>query len=108
MKWLFSKTGMLALESFCLGQALFAFDYDGTLSPLVINPDNARLPKSTAALLKKLNRLVPLAIITGRSLSQLKALTKFRPEYLVGNHGLEGITPDLQALAKAKQICRKW
>jgi trehalose 6-phosphate phosphatase len=49
------------------GQALVAFDFDGTLAPIVEDPDSARAQDGAAAALAELARHVgKVAIITGR------------------------------------------
>jgi trehalose 6-phosphate phosphatase len=49
------------------GQALLAFDFDGTLAPIVDDPDAARAHRGAAAPLRVLARVAgTLAVITGR------------------------------------------
>jgi trehalose 6-phosphate phosphatase len=48
-------------------QALVAFDFDGTLSPIVDDPDSARAhPEAASALRRLAERVGTVAIITGR------------------------------------------
>jgi len=73
-------------------QNLFLFlDYDGTLTPIVSRPELALCPSEVKKLLEKLRDLpkVYLAIISGRSLRDLRAKVKVSGIVYVGNHGLE-------------------
>jgi trehalose-phosphatase len=71
---------------------LVACDYDGTLSPIVENPEQARpLPESVGAL-RSLAGLheTTTAVISGRALRDLATLSRLPAEvHLVGSHGSE-------------------
>ncbi|MTD58750.1 trehalose-phosphatase [Amycolatopsis pithecellobii] len=71
---------------------LVACDYDGTLAPIVTNPDEARpLPESVGAL-RSLAGLheTTTAVISGRALRDLAILSRLPSEvHLVGSHGSE-------------------
>lgn len=66
-------------------------DYDGTLTPIVENPQRAVLSAPRKKLLKRLARHpeIKLAIISGRKLSVVKRLAGIRNIIYVGNHGFE-------------------
>ena len=64
-------------------------DFDLTLSPLVKNPNHAFLPKNTKDNLKKIVSKIPVVIITGRKLSDIKKRVNLKNILYVGNHGLE-------------------
>lgn len=105
---LFSANSLRILESLSFTQTLYAFDFDGTLSKIVDVPSEATITDSTDSLLRKLSELAPVAIISGRSLKDLRSRLKFKPKYLVGNHGLEGLGNTDYSLDKAKMICESW
>ncbi|MGE3973545.1 MAG: trehalose-phosphatase [Bdellovibrionales bacterium] len=90
MMYLFSKNAQVLLESLSYTNTLFAFDFDGTLSKIVRNPEGAVVAETLAKMIQELNAQVPVAIVSGRSRSDLKTKFSFRPKYLIGNHGLEG------------------
>lgn len=90
---LFDAEGRAAVERLAARTALYAFDFDGTLAPIVERPDDAAAAPSTVALLSRLSSMVPVALITGRSVDDLRRRIPFTPRYLVGNHGSEGL-PD--------------
>jgi HAD superfamily hydrolase (TIGR01484 family) len=72
-------------------------DYDGTLTPIVDHPHQARLDRNIKNLLKSLvrNRKFILVIITGRVLKENIQLVGIQGAYYVGNHGLEMKGPSL-------------
>ncbi len=78
-------------------QNLFLFlDYDGTLTPIVSRPELALCPSEVKRLLEKLRDLpkVYLAIISGRSLKDLREKVGVSGIIYVGSHGLEIENPD--------------
>jgi trehalose 6-phosphate phosphatase len=89
MKPLLGREGRLALQAVMRRRPLLAFDFDGTLAPIVSRPDDARVPVSLSRRLERLARLVPVAIVTGRSVDDVTPRLGFVPHYIVGNHGAE-------------------
>ncbi|WP_367133067.1 trehalose-phosphatase [Saccharothrix sp. HUAS TT1] len=90
---------------------LVACDYDGTLAPIVANPEDARpLPESVGAL-RSLAGLheTTTAVISGRALRDLATLSRLPSEvHLVGSHGSEFDVGFVHALdADAKQLHRR-
>ncbi|WP_158848254.1 trehalose-phosphatase [Saccharothrix deserti] len=90
---------------------LVACDYDGTLAPIVANPEDARpLPESVGAL-RSLAGLheTTAAVISGRALRDLATLSRLPSEvHLVGSHGSEFDVGFVHALdADAKQLHRR-
>ncbi|MGY4828715.1 trehalose-phosphatase [Sphaerotilaceae bacterium SBD11-9] len=86
---LFSPAGDLALVDLMQRRPLLAFDFDGTLAPIVDRPERARVPVAWADMLIELARLLPTAIVTGRSVTDVTARLPFSPRYVLGNHGAE-------------------
>jgi trehalose 6-phosphate phosphatase len=65
-------------------------DMDGTLSPIVPRPDDARPTERNLELLAALNDQLPLvALISGRSVLDLRQRVGLSQLTYVGNHGLE-------------------
>ncbi len=108
MKYLFSKGGIQILESLSFTRTLFAFDFDGTLSKIVPIPARAFLSTETARLLRRLNERAPVAVISGRSIQDLKTRLPFTPRHLIGNHGLEGLSRNDSTLDLAREACHAW
>lgn len=68
---------------------LLAFDYDGVLAPLVKKPSGACMRPRTRALLARLIRHYPVAVVSGRAWKDVATfLDGLRPT-IVGNHGFE-------------------
>lgn len=101
MQHLFSPPGRQALDVVMQLQPLLAFDFDGTLAPIVPRPDDARVASVLAQQLSQLAILLPTAIVTGRSVADVTPRLGFTPRYIVGNHGAEepgeGISLEAQA-----------
>jgi len=108
MKKLFDPNNLKLLEALSFTPTLYAFDFDGTLSKIVRNPQDATIKSSTDLLLKELGEYAPVAIISGRSIADLKTHLKFIPPHLIGNHGLEGLGTRPDALELAHKICVDW
>lgn len=89
MRHLFSPEGDAALTATMARRPLLAFDFDGTLAPIVARPDDARIPQAVARCLDRLSGLLPLAIVTGRSVDDVRARLAFQPRFIIGNHGAE-------------------
>lgn len=108
MRPLFSKDSLVVLESLSFTRTLYAFDFDGTLAKIVRDPNVAKMTKTTENLLHQLSELVPIAIVSGRSIKDLKARISIKPHFLVGNHGLEGIKSENGSLKSAQGLCKSW
>jgi trehalose 6-phosphate phosphatase len=91
MKSAFSPEAMAALRAALRLQPLLAFDFDGTLAPIVARPDDAKVSVLTARRLTLLSRKYTVAIITGRSVADVARRLHFRPQYIIGNHGAEDL-----------------
>ncbi|MDD5103096.1 MAG: trehalose-phosphatase [Candidatus Peribacteraceae bacterium] len=91
MKPLASPAGRTALRSFLRRRPLIALDFDGTLVALRKHPDLVRLSANMLTLLQQLSTHMPVAVISGRSLKDLRAHIPEKKILLIGNHGLEGL-----------------
>ncbi|GIL16819.1 MAG: trehalose 6-phosphate phosphatase [Oligoflexia bacterium] len=98
----------MVLESLSFTNTLYAFDFDGTLAKIVRIPSEAYMASTTEGLLKELSSLVPVAIVSGRSIQDLKQRLGFLPQYLIGNHGLESLENNNSSLVEAKKVCAAW
>lgn len=107
MRRLFTPEGEAALADTMRQRPLLAFDFDGTLAPIVARPDDARVPPAVAHRLQRLAQRVPVAVISGRRVHDLRPRLLFVPWRVVGNHGAEDESPlqaerDAAALAPAR------
>jgi trehalose 6-phosphate phosphatase len=65
-------------------------DFDGSLAPIVVDPEKAVAPPETLALLERLAaRLLLVGIVSGRPLEYLSRMVPLAGVDLVGQYGLE-------------------
>ncbi len=90
MKHLFSIWDNIKKELETRYSYLF-LDCDGTLAPIVDTPEQASVPQNMKEVLAALSRITQLkiAIISGRSLNNVKSMVGLDKIIYVGNHGLE-------------------
>lgn len=72
-----------------LERTLLLLDYDGTLTPIMERPELAALSPAMREVLKSLSTRHEVAIVSGRSLPDIRKLVGIKGVYYVGNHGLE-------------------
>jgi trehalose 6-phosphate phosphatase len=78
------------LAHFASSNVLVAFDYDGTLAPIVVDPLRARMRAATVRLLKVVAERYPCAVISGRMRADLiPRVTSIPLRHVAGNHGIE-------------------
>jgi trehalose 6-phosphate phosphatase len=78
------------LQDFALSNVLVAFDYDGTLAPIVADPERAEMRPRTRRLLESVAKAYPVAVISGRAQTDVaRRLRGVGVAAIVGNHGLE-------------------
>lgn len=97
---------------------LLAFDVDGTLAPIVRNPDEAAIPETTLGTLAELARTpeLELALLTGRDLSSLSRMESLDGIWRAVEHGAlvlaPGEAPGARSLTPAQQAAladfRRW
>jgi len=90
MKDILSPRNLAILEEFANANVLVAFDYDGTLAPIVTDPARAMMRTRTRRLLTQLAAIYPCVVISGRMRSDTQdRLKNIGVVGIVGNHGLE-------------------
>ncbi|MEO6111416.1 MAG: trehalose-phosphatase, partial [Nitrospiraceae bacterium] len=88
--------------------SLFAFDFDGTLAKIVRDRHSAQLGRPIRLWLGELAKRAPTAIISGRSVDDLRTRVGNTLPYLIGNHGLEGLHVTQQVEQQARDTCKGW
>ena len=70
---------------------VFYLDFDGTLAPIVVEPELARMAPQTRAVLEDLSKQegILLCVVSGRSLADIKSRVGLSSLVYSGNHGLE-------------------
>jgi trehalose 6-phosphate phosphatase len=105
---LFSATGQRRLDAIVQPGLLCVFDFDGTLSPIVPDPDAARLPADMLQRLNILSDYAPVGILTGRSIADARSRIDFKADFIVGNHGIEGMPGWERRAERYIDVCRGW
>ncbi|KAF9667390.1 hypothetical protein SADUNF_Sadunf15G0018100 [Salix dunnii] len=76
------------------GKKIVVFlDYDGTLSPIVNDPDSAFMSDEMRAAVKEVAKYFPTAIISGRSRDKVKGFVQLNNIYYAGSHGMDIMAP---------------
>jgi trehalose 6-phosphate phosphatase len=84
---------------------LLAFDYDGTLAPIVPDPDKAAMRPTTRRLLVEVAGRYPCVVISGRARSDVRRRLFGVPlQEIVANHGIE----PWQATQPFMKEVRRW
>lgn len=76
------------LAAIPLSRLVLFFDFDGTLIPIMPRPTQAKLTRSVKDRLGELVHLLPIVIISGRALTDLRQRVGLREVCYVGHHGL--------------------
>jgi trehalose 6-phosphate phosphatase len=90
MKNILAMTHRRILEELSWSNVLLAFDFDGTLAPIVVDPNEARMRSTTRALLADACRRYPVVVLSGRARSDVVDKLEGIPVHaIIGNHGIE-------------------
>jgi trehalose 6-phosphate phosphatase len=85
-----SRANVGVLEDFARSNTLLAFDYDGTLAPIVDDPGSAEMRPKTRALLAAVAAVYPVTVISGRAQADVtRRLRGVGVASVIGNHGIE-------------------
>jgi trehalose-phosphatase len=76
------------------GSPAVFLDYDGTLVPIVTDPDQAILSVETRASVERLAARVPVAVVSGRGADDVRARVGLDGVWYAGSHGFELVWPD--------------
>jgi len=67
-------------------------DYDGTLSPIVDDPDKAFMSPAMRAAVRNVAKYFPTAIVSGRSRKKVCEFVKLKELCYAGSHGMDIVT----------------
>jgi trehalose 6-phosphate phosphatase len=81
--------GLAALDAVIDRHPVVFFDFDGTLSNIVNNPDAAELVAGAADALTALTAQCPVAILSGRDLADVRQRIGLPGIWYAGSHGFE-------------------
>lgn len=97
-----------ALRELMSARALVAFDFDGTLAPIVELPPLARLHPEVEALLRELAERTCVAIVSGRGIADLRERASIASIRLIGNHGNDWLLGDGDDAVRARRTMASW
>jgi trehalose 6-phosphate phosphatase len=81
--------GLQALDVVAARHPAVFFDFDGTLSDIVNDPDAARMSEGVADALTSLTAQCPVAILSGRDLADVRQRIGLPGIWYAGSHGFE-------------------
>ncbi|XP_073102072.1 probable trehalose-phosphate phosphatase F isoform X2 [Elaeis guineensis] len=94
LKYPSALTSLEEITSRAKGKKIALFlDYDGTLSPIVDNPDHAYMTSAMRTAVKGVAKCFPTAIISGRSRDKVYEFIKLTELYYAGSHGMDIMGP---------------
>ncbi|KAI9116918.1 hypothetical protein K1719_011917 [Acacia pycnantha] len=70
-------------------QIVVFLDYDGTLSPIVDDPDRAFMSDAMRKTVRNLARCFPTAIVSGRCRDKVYSFVRLAELYYAGSHGMD-------------------
>jgi alpha,alpha-trehalase len=76
------------------GRIAVFLDYDGTLTPIVSQPENAWISDSMRQVLRQLAARAPVAILSGRDLDDVRRRVKLDSIVYAGSHGFDIAGPN--------------
>ncbi|KAI3440916.1 Lipid-A-disaccharide synthase [Psidium guajava] len=77
-------------------------DYDGTLSPIVNDPDIAFMSDEMRGAVCNVSKYFPTAIISGRSRDKVKEFVKLDNVYYARSHGMDIMAPPKKLMSDGK------
>jgi trehalose 6-phosphate phosphatase len=90
VRYLLSRAYRPLLERQARSDTVLAFDYDGTLAPIVPDPEKAFMHERTRLLVKRAATAFPCVVLSGRARDDLLHRLDGIPfAAVIGNHGLE-------------------
>ncbi|XP_072983861.1 trehalose-phosphate phosphatase A-like [Typha latifolia] len=94
MKYPSALTSFEQITAYAKGKKIALFlDYDGTLSPIVDNPDDAFMSNAMRAAVQNVAKYFPTAIISGRSRDKVFQFVKLTELFYAGSHGMDIMGP---------------
>ncbi|MCD7472577.1 hypothetical protein HAX54_013849 [Datura stramonium] len=88
-------------------QIVIFLDYDGTLSPIVDDPDRAFMSNEMRSAVRNVAKYFPTAIISGRSRDKVYELVGLTELYYAGSHGMDIMLPVKNMLSPNDSNCIK-
>jgi trehalose 6-phosphate phosphatase len=101
VKHLLAPRNLPVLERFAWSRLLLAFDFDGTLAPIVVDPEAAQMRARTRELLERAAGLYPTVVISGRTREDTqRRVAGVSLREVIGNHGAESVRLETAAASQ--------
>lgn len=81
-------------QLFAVKRPAVFLDYDGTLTPIVSRPEQAKLGEAARAAVRRLAAQTTVAIVSGRGRADVEELVNVRGITIAGAHGFDVRLPD--------------
>lgn len=78
-------------------------DYDGTLTPIVEDPEAATLAPDVRDAIIRLAGLCTVAVVSGRDLDDVRGMVDIPGLHYAGSHGFDILTPDGERIQKGRE-----
>lgn len=104
----FAREGAAALRRLRGRRLLAAFGFDGTLAPTTLRPKRVITPLGARAALDRLRGLCTTAVISGRSRGDVLARVGVKVDFVVGNHGIDGLPGAESETQECVAVSRSW
>lgn len=79
-------------------------DYDGTLTPIVEDPDDATLSPEARAAIVRLAERCTVAVVSGRDLDDVRGMVDIPGIHYAGSHGFDIFTPEGDSIQKGREF----
>lgn len=104
VRYALSRRSRKVIRDYVAAGALPAFDFDGTLAPIVCHPELARMRLGTRALLTQLTAARTCFVLSGRDRGDLAGkLAGCGVQQLAGNHGAD-ISPKAPSIRRRVRL----
>lgn len=105
MRDILARANRPVLRRYAASRVLLAFDFDGTLAPIVARPERSAMRRSTRVLLEGVAALYPCVVISGRARDDVgRRVAGIGAVEVIGNHGIE----PWQASARQRREVERW
>ena len=82
------------IDQLTRGTPVVLLDFDGTLAPIVDRPGEAAIPDATRRVVERLAARLPVAVISGRDLEDVRGRVALEEIAYSGSHGFEIQLPE--------------
>jgi len=88
---------------FCGKKLVFFLDYDGTLTPIVDRPEDAKISLEIKSVVETLSKKCLVAAVSGRMREDVESLLGIKGLIYAGSHGFDILGPDIKMIEPRAQ-----